>query len=156
MPRARPQPSPTCSPAAAWTCRASASSFLAGECAAASLALAPSLERSLSTAMHSLRNPQPLPRLPPSPRSGRGYDLVEFVRAGAASVAGLELAPTAQREAEAYIEGQLSQEELARAGVWAADFFRWQHPSGHAFDVGYDYTFMVRGWKGNGQGWCVL
>lgn len=46
-----------------------------------------------------------------------GYDLVEFAAAGAAVAAGLELAPSAQREAAAYLADTLSPAELAKAEV---------------------------------------
>ncbi|KAL4418915.1 hypothetical protein ABPG77_003705 [Micractinium sp. CCAP 211/92] len=76
------------------------------------------------------------------PGCGRGYDVETFVRAGASSVAGLELAPTAQQAAREYLEGALSAEEKAKAQVHAGDFFKWACPSGQPFDLGFDYTFM--------------
>lgn len=77
------------------------------------------------------------------PGCGRGYDVVLFVRAGAASVAGLELAPTAQAAASAYLAETLTPEEGAKAEVFSGDFFKWQHPTeGHSFDLGFDYTFL--------------
>lgn len=76
------------------------------------------------------------------PGCGRGYDVVEFVRQGADVVAGLELAPTAQKEAALYLSEQLTEEESAKAQVYAGDFFKWQHHSTSSWDVGFDYTFM--------------
>ncbi|KAI7843979.1 hypothetical protein COHA_002517 [Chlorella ohadii] len=71
------------------------------------------------------------------PGCGRGYDLVEFVRAGAAAAVGLELAPTAQREAAAYLADTLTPAELANAEVHTGDFFKWEHPTHAAWDVAY-------------------
>ncbi|PRW56054.1 thiol methyltransferase 2 [Chlorella sorokiniana] len=76
------------------------------------------------------------------PGCGRGYDLIEFVRAGAAAAVGLELAPSAQREAAAYLGSTLSAAELGKAEVHTGDFFKWQHPTHPAWDVAYDYTFF--------------
>lgn len=81
------------------------------------------------------------------PGCGRGYDLVEFARAGAAAAVGLELAPTAQRAAAAYVAGQLSGTAAAAAAeVHSGDFFKWTHQHHAAWDVGFDYTFM----------WCAV
>ncbi|PSC72662.1 S-adenosyl-L-methionine-dependent methyltransferase [Micractinium conductrix] len=76
------------------------------------------------------------------PGCGRGYDLVEFARAGAGLAAGLELAPTAAAAAEAYLGEALSGEEAAHVQVHSGDFFAWKCPTGEAFDLGFDYTFM--------------
>ena len=77
------------------------------------------------------------------PGCGRGYDVVEFARRGAAAAVGLELAPTAARDAEAYVQEQLAGVEAAqRAAVHAGDFFRWRHQEHEHYELGYDYTFM--------------
>lgn len=49
------------------------------------------------------------------PLAGWPCPVLQFVRAGAASVAGLELAPTAQQAAREYLAGALSAEEQAKA-----------------------------------------
>ncbi|GLC42206.1 hypothetical protein PLESTB_000642300 [Pleodorina starrii] len=90
------------------------------------------------------------------PGCGRGYDLPVFRSAGAAEVVGLELAPSAVREAREYLgevthpsshpggeAGQQGQQEAAQGAdpamrVEAGDFFEW---TDGGFDMGYDYTF---------------
>lgn len=89
------------------------------------------------------------------PGCGRGYDVESFVRAGAASVAGLELAPTAQQAAREYLAGALSAEEQAKAQVHAGDFFKWACPSGQPFDLGFDYTFMCALHPGMRADWAA-
>ena len=76
------------------------------------------------------------------PGCGRGYDLATFVRAGAALAVGLELAPSALRDAAGYLDAELSGEARGKAELHAGDFFQWQHPDGQAFLFGYDYTFF--------------
>ena len=72
---------------------------------------------------------------------GRGYDVAEMVRLGAAESIGLDLAPTAKAEADEYIrtEAGLSPAEQAKAKVVLADFFQFTDPG---FDIAYDYTFF--------------
>ena len=73
------------------------------------------------------------------PGCGRGYDLVAFAQAGAASVVGLELAPTAAEQANEYVGSQLG--AGSAAAVVQGDFFKFEAP-GAGFDAGYDYTFL--------------
>ncbi|PNW83917.1 hypothetical protein CHLRE_04g215600v5 [Chlamydomonas reinhardtii] len=75
------------------------------------------------------------------PGCGRGYDLPVFRTAGAAQVVGLELAPSAVREAQAYLaELQLPAADAAAIEMIPGDFFKFADPKG-AFDLGFDYTF---------------
>lgn len=77
------------------------------------------------------------------PGCGRGYDVAAFAQAGASTVVGLELAPTAVVDAQAWLAQQagLTPQQLAGAVVRAADFFKFEDEQG-PFDVGYDYTFL--------------
>jgi hypothetical protein len=76
------------------------------------------------------------------PGCGRGYDVVEFAKAGAAASIGLEIAPTAIERANEYKESLgLDVETAKKATVIDADFFTYKPPGGTA-DVGYDYTFL--------------
>lgn len=74
----------------------------------------------------------------------RGYDLIPFAQAGAASVTGLELADTALRTATQYISDTAPGAGVAAGviSVHQGDFFKWRDPVGVGFDVGFDYTFM--------------
>ncbi|KAL4857926.1 Protein LOW PSII ACCUMULATION 1 [Chlorella vulgaris] len=74
------------------------------------------------------------------PGCGRGYDLIAFLRSGVAEAVGLELSTSAQQQAEAYLQQQLTAEEKAHAKVVAGDFFKWQGEA--PFEAGYDYTFF--------------
>ncbi len=51
------------------------------------------------------------------PGCGRGYDLIAFLRSGVAEAVGLELSTSAQQQAEAYLQQQLTAEEKAHAKV---------------------------------------
>jgi SAM-dependent methyltransferase len=51
------------------------------------------------------------------PGCGRGYDLVEFLRSGAAQAVGLDFAPGAAEAAQAYLAGELREGEQGRAKV---------------------------------------
>ncbi|KAG2432699.1 hypothetical protein HYH02_006683 [Chlamydomonas schloesseri] len=75
------------------------------------------------------------------PGCGRGYDLPVFRSAGASQVVGLELAPSAVREAQAHLqELGLPEADAAAIEMLSGDFFRWSSPQG-PFDLGFDYTF---------------
>lgn len=51
------------------------------------------------------------------PGCGRGYDLVEFLRSGAAQAVGLDFAPGAAEAAQAHLAGELQEGEQGRAQV---------------------------------------
>lgn len=89
------------------------------------------------------------------PGCGRGYDLISFVKHGASLAVGLELAPTAQKEAAQYVAEQLSAEEAPKAEVFAGDFYKWQHPSGASWEVAYDYTFFCAMHPDMRQDWAA-
>lgn len=74
------------------------------------------------------------------PGCGRGYDLVAFAGAGAASVMGLEISTSAVQEARAYLKEFMAAPGITQASAELGDFFSWQYAHGQ-FDVGYDYTF---------------
>lgn len=59
--------------------------------------------------------------------------MVEFVRAGAAAAVGLELAPTAQREAAAYLADTLTPAELANAEVRRTQVHCWPQLPAEAY-----------------------
>ncbi|EFJ41367.1 hypothetical protein VOLCADRAFT_98678 [Volvox carteri f. nagariensis] len=108
------------------------------------------------------------------PGCGRGYDLPVFRAAGAAEVVGLELAPTAAREARTYLReaGDAGQEveaekdsgagaEAETAGVEGmrveeGNFFLWSDPrvGDGNWDVGFDYTFGCAMHPGDRQQWA--
>lgn len=77
------------------------------------------------------------------PGCGRGYDLVTFIKAGAASAVGLELAPTAVAAANEFTQEALKNddEKASRIQIIEGDFFGWMSEEG-PFDIGFDYTFF--------------
>ena len=78
------------------------------------------------------------------PGCGRGYDAVAAAEAGAALAVGIDLSDAAVAAAAAHRDAALAAapDVARRVEFAAADFFEYAHPSGGAFDVGYDYTFL--------------
>lgn len=69
-----------------------------------------------------------------------------FAAAGASLSVGLDICPLAIAAAEAERDKQLAGHTAAAAATQmvVGDFFSYEHSDGLKFDVGYDYTFLVR------------
>jgi methyl halide transferase len=84
----------------------------------------------------------PTPCTPFAARS-RGYDVTAFAASGAHRAVGLDLSPDAVAAARAALAAQdLPPLTAAAVELEAGNFFSYSHPTGEAFDLGYDYTFL--------------
>ncbi|GAX79709.1 hypothetical protein CEUSTIGMA_g7150.t1 [Chlamydomonas eustigma] len=88
------------------------------------------------------------------PGCGRGYDLVTFAAAGAASADGLELSASAVDNAQSYLNEIEAPELTAACHLHVGDFYKWQPESG-PYDVGYDYTFCCAMHPSQREDWAV-
>lgn len=75
------------------------------------------------------------------PGCGRGYDVIDFAKQGAATAVGMELVPKATVAAQTHLDASdLDIKQRERAQIVTGDFF--DVTQEHAYDIGYDYTFF--------------